>query len=484
MDESISALSYAVRYRVVARYLGQLLLVYALLCIVPLGVSLYFAEIHTAWRYAGMIALMCLFAAPSLYISTPRQIHVNEAMVVTATVFVLAAAFMVYPMMDEHIRVVDALFEAVSGITTTGLTTLANVENKSHSFLFARAWLQWCGGLGIVVLSVALFADRHASARRLLESTGGEMLDTTARTYARRMLAIYLVLTGGGFLLLWSSLGDAFVALTHTLAAVSTGGFSTYDSSLGEFQIQGGRLIVTTLGLLGALPLSIYYLLFRRQWHEVVRDLELRSIVVASLVLVALLYLSLRLPGNIEDSLGHAFMMGVSAQTTTGFSSLDIGLTGDLTKLLLIVGMFIGGGIGSTAGGIKMMRLLVSLRMVQYIIRRSAIPPHAVTSPRLGGRLLTDDDLERVGVVVILFFLTIVLSWFPFIYYGYPPLDALFEVVSAVGTVGLSSDIARPELETELKLLLCLDMLAGRLEIVALLVLCYPGTWFGRRAEN
>jgi trk system potassium uptake protein TrkH len=149
----------------------------------------------------------------------------------------------------------------------------------------------------------------------------------------------------------------------------------------------------------------------------------------------------------------------------------------------MILSMLVGGSVGSSAGGFKLLRLLIFLRMLQIFISRAAMPPHAVSSTLLAGQKLDDDDIQRALQLILLFIAVVFLSWLPFVALGYDPLDALFEVVSACGTVGLSTGITRPELEPALKAILCFDMLAGRLEIIALLVVLYPRNWIGRREE-
>jgi trk system potassium uptake protein TrkH len=144
---------------------------------------------------------------------------------------------------------------------------------------------------------------------------------------------------------------------------------------------------------------------------------------------------------------------------------------------VLILSMVTGAGVGSTAGGIKLLRILILIRVIQIALLRVQLPRHAVLEPELGGRTLKPGQVQYALVVALLFLLVIICSWLPFIVAGYPPLDALFEVVSATATVGLSTGIAVPELDPLLKGLLTLDMFAGRVEIVALLVLLYPGTW-------
>ena len=154
------------------------------------------------------------------------------------------------------------------------------------------------------------------------------------------------------------------------------------------------------------------------------------------------------------------------------------------SKLVMIVSMLVGGSVGSSAGGFKLLRLLILIRFLQFTIRRSALPSHAVAEPYLAGQKLEANDILRALVLILIFIVIVILSWLPFVLLGYEPIDALFEVVSACGTVGLSSGITRPELEPVLKGILCFDMIAGRLEVIALLVVLYPRTWIGRRSKQ
>jgi trk system potassium uptake protein TrkH len=174
----------------------------------------------------------------------------------------------------------------------------------------------------------------------------------------------------------------------------------------------------------------------------------------------------------------------MSTQSTTGFSTVAIGDLDDASRLAMIGAMLVGGSVGSSAGGFKLLRFLLLLRLLQLVLARAAAPRHAVIDVRLGGRLIDDEDLWRATLLMVMFALVVFLSWLAFLIHGYPALDALFEVVSATATVGLSTGITRPDLEPLLKAVLCFDMLAGRVEIFALLVVLYPGTWFGNRTET
>ncbi|MDD3516903.1 MAG: potassium transporter TrkG [Chromatiales bacterium] len=484
MAEGAVTLSYAARPRVVAKYLGQLLLMLALLKLPPLVVALMHGEPVFAWRCLAVIGVLLALGLPTLRLAAPARVQINEALAVVALVFLIDPLLMSFPLAGDRLTAVDALFEAVSAVTTTGLTTVRGLHDASHAFLFTRAWMQWYGGLGIVVLSVALLSGHQMATRRLVDASAGEGIVTTSRAHARRMLAVYLVLTAAGILLLWLLLGDVENAVLHALAAVSTGGFAPADASLGALPGWDARFAVIALALCGAVPLPLYLLARQRGIVAILRDPELRLLIVACLTVGLILAAVFHANGmGWREALPQGLLHGVSAQTTAGFSAIDAAAVGDTAMLVMIFAMLAGGGLGSTAGGIKLLRLLILLRLVQFTLRRTALPEHAVAQPTLGGRSLAPDDVQRALLLVMLFVSMALLSWLAFVAAGQPPLASLFEVVSALGTVGLSSGISAQALPAGLKLLLCADMLLGRLEIIALLVVLYPKTWIGRRAE-
>ena len=232
------------------------------------------------------------------------------------------------------------------------------------------------------------------------------------------------------------------------------------------------------------MPLLLYHQLLARKPGSVLADPELRTLVVLVALASAGVGLSLWWNSGLSapEAIRHGVMLGTSAQTTTGFSSLDVGAIDPTSKLLLMFAMFIGGGSGSTAGGIKLLRFLIILRLMQHFLRQVAMPPHAVAQARLSGQVLERREIEQAALIAALFVATIGLSWLVFVAFGYAPLDALFEVTSAVGTVGLSTGITAADLEWPLKAVLCIDMALGRLEALALLVILYPPTWIGKRA--
>lgn len=477
-------LIYAVRLRVVARYLGQFGLLIALLTLAPLLVALATGEIDIALRYLLIIGLLAVFGLWALRIPEPRHLQVNEALLLAALVFLLTPLLMTVPFTASGIPWLDALFETVSAVTTTGLSTLASVEDKPQVFRFARAWMQWYGGLGIVVFSLALVVRPGLAALRLAETAPPEEdLVGGTRAHARRVLTVYAVMTLVG-VAGWILLGGApWDGLLYTLSAVSTGGFAPSDGSLAD--LSGGRLawLVILLSLAGALPLALYHSVWRKGWRQFWNALECRALLAAvalvSLVLAACLFW--RDGFSWTETLWHAPLMAISAQTTAGFSTLASGDLSAASQLVLILAMAVGGGIGSTAGGFKILRLLILGGLLVRTVRRLSAPSRAVIDLRIGGRQLDLNQGLDALVLVLLFVTAVLLSWLVFLAYGCRPLASLFEVVSALGTVGLSSGLSAPDLPGPLKLVLCADMLLGRLELIAWLLVFYPRTWFGQR---
>ncbi|WP_455207304.1 TrkH family potassium uptake protein [Kaarinaea lacus] len=486
-EERTSVLTYAIRARVVLKYIGQLELMLAVLTLAPLCFALAERDWVLVSRYAVLCGGLFLLGGLLARMPTPARIQHNEALAITALAFMLSPLLMSWPMMGAGITFLDSLFETVSGITTTGLSTLGSIENRPATFLFTRAWMQWYGGLGIIVLSVPLLMGHHMAVRRLIiPDQTGDTVAATARTHAQHTIIVYVVLSLAGFGVVWLLTGNGFSALLHVLSAVSTGGFSSYDNSLAGLAPQPAAIVIIMISFLGAVSLPLYWQVFHVGWRNGFRafftDMELRALIVACLLVGAALTLLGWLQGANVDWY-HGFMMGFSAQTTTGFSTLPISDMDPASKVVMIISMLIGGSVGSSAGGFKLLRLLILLRLLQLMLRRSAMPSHAVVKPFLGEQRLEDDDVIRALQLILLFVIIVILSWLPFLFLGYDPLDGLFEVVSASGTVGLSAGISRPELEPFLKGVLCFDMLAGRLEIIALLVLLYPRNWIGRKGE-
>lgn len=484
----LSPLSYAVRLRVVLKYLGYSTVAMASLNLVPIAVAILVSDWHFAARLSAVSLLLGSISLATRTIAGPKQLQLNEAMSVIALTFVVGALAMAWPLMSGGLSYQDAVFEAVSGITTTGLTTLTAVGDHSPAFLFARAYLQWVGGLGFVVFSVALFIIEPGYQARRLALSGTESAQPlgSVHAHARRILVAYVVITAIAASALFAVGQGPFLALLHALTAVSTGGFSPFEDSLAGVAVPASRWLVLGFCVAGAISLPLYLRFFNNDRRSLLEDVELRAF--AGLAAISVLAVTTLLVVEGGRPLGNALQDGpvlaLSALTTAGFLTVSPAQVGAGGTLLLIVLMAVGGCVGSTAGGIKVLRLVVIVRVTMLTLARTRLPTHAVVTPSLGSDTLAPEEVQRALMLALAFVATAILSWFAFLVAGHEPLASLFDVVSALGTVGLSTGVAAADLEAGLKWLLCLDMLVGRMEFIAVAVLLWPRTWIGRRNQS
>jgi trk system potassium uptake protein TrkH len=491
MTRAVDSLMRAVRPAVVLNMLGRLLLTLAALAAVPALVSLLDRDAVLLWRLSTVSALLALLGWPLSRMHSGGDIQWNEALAITGLAFVIAPMVMVWPLMGLGIEPIDAWFETVSGVTTTGLTTLRDMAERPLEFLFLRAWMQWYGGLGIAALTIALIMRHHAGARRLLETTGESLSDASARSHARRVFGVYLTLTLIAVGAVWASGLPAFSALIHGLAAVATGGFANSDQNIAPLPM-ASVAVLSAVCVAAAVSLPLVRAAARpRPPCAALRTRGARPAVGD--------------PDHLRWSRGHRrrvepcdirggeldgdgrrrrrrrLVLGVSAQTNTGFSTTDVAALPASAQLMLMVSMAIGGCTGSTAGGIKLIRLLILLRLIQVALQRTATSERAVLDLRVGGDRVQPDMIAGALQLLGLWALVLLASWMIFLLHGQPPMASLFEVVSATSNTGLSAGLTGPELAPLLKLVLTADMLLGRVEILALLVVLYPSTWLGRR---
>ena len=402
-----------------------------------------------------------------------REMHLREAFVVTALaypLFALVGAIAFLPVATF----IDGFFESMSGFTTTGLTVLDS-EGLPRSLRFFRAYMQWIGGAGIVVLSVAVWrAVRPAGFRfRMYSSaTEGERVAGSVQASARQLVAIYGLLTAVVCVALVIAGMPVEDAVLHGLATISTGGFSPHGASIGYYASNPAVLTVTMIGMfLGATSFSNYQRLVRRsQGDRRPHDPQAYALIGVVLLGAWLLF-------ALEGGPWHAVFDTVSAVTTTGFSLDETAEWSPTRKLFTTLWMIVGGSSGSTAGGLKLMRFIVLFKLVQWTFRRSLLPPEAQVPLKYAGSAIEAEPLRHLLGFIVVYLLMLLAVGSVLTLAGFAPQDAFFESASAIGTVGLSSGITDASLPGWIKLLLSLEMWAGRLEVLPVLVLMYPGTW-------
>jgi len=481
--EGYKSLVYAVRFRVLVRIGGELAIILALLSLPPALVALWFGERQYLWTLIPLMVVLALVGWLSRKLPDPQRLLTSEGYVLTCATFILTPLLMSVALVPSGLPLSTLVFETVSAVTTTGLSNVASVAALDRTLLFTRAWMQWYGGLGILVLSVTMLMQRSLASSQLLELPEGQGFVSAARIYGQRALKVYLVLSLLVSLLCWWCLGRGFEGFLHGLTAISTGGFSSADDSLAGLPFIA-QLGVMAGGVAGAISLAIYIRLWQGGLQRVRGNAELRTFLFLLLLLCGVLSLMMEGDDSASTGVSSGVIMGLSALTTTGFSNTDVAALDSAVKLVLILAMFVGGCLGSTAGGFKIYRLQVVVQVLLVTLRRASAAPHAVIEPRIQGKELSAGQIQEAMLIGGLYVACVVFSWLIFLAYGYDPLDALFEVISATGTVGLSSGIVSPDLPVALKALLCFDMIAGRVEVIALVCLIYPGLWTGRRYKE
>jgi trk/ktr system potassium uptake protein len=481
------AVIFSIRPQVLLRYLCLMMGLFSILTCIPFGISLASGSATSSWAYFSIIVFSLFLGIYGYYATRNEKIRVqrNESLALVALLFISIPLLQSIPIMSYGIPFIDAWFEAVSGVTTTGLSTLDTIENRPISFLFARGWMQWVGGLGIIVLALALVFQPGIVTQQLgFDANEVDDVVGGTRAHARRVLIAYLLLTLVIVLLLLLAGSKMIDALVHAMAAISTGGFANYDDSLaGIPSVQRGIVMMGCLA--GAISFHLYY---RRQfadWNKIFGDVQFLFLIGVIFLITTLLFLTMSFLHTLDPIQRgeHALWMAISAQTTAGFATLPIQEMGNAALGILSISMFVGGGLGSTAGGIKLLRLLMLLRVFQLYLQRLAASSHARITDRFMGAPLTFGDIQGVIAVIVAYVMTLLVSWLIFLQYGYDPLEALFEVCSALGTAGLSAGLVGSELETSLKVVLIINMLMGRVEAIAIIFLLLPGNWFGKRRK-
>ncbi len=455
--------------------------------LLPIAVALYYRE--SVWPFVvpallsfslGWIGERLTRPADSL---TPR-----EGFLVVAVAWLSVAAVGAVPyLLDQHTWV-DALFESMSGFTTTGATVLTDIEAEPKGLLMWRQFTQWLGGMGIIVLALAVLPKLSVGGRQLMETEapGPQVDQLTPHLYqtARLLWKVYLGLTVAEAALLWWEGMSLFDSVAHALTTMATGGFSPHADSLAGF----GAPIQWTVAAFMLIAGTSFALLYRvgsGRPRELARNAEFRFYL--TVVVLAGVTLALMLPGPLEARLRHGLFQAASVVTTTGFASADFNLWGTALQFALLLLMFFGGCAGSTGGGVKVVRVLLAFKYLWREVRK-AVHPSAVIPIRLGRRVVDEGALGGVVAFVILYMTTFAVGSFLLLLDAQlegPPLSVLEGVAvaaSALGNVGPGFGAAGPMgsyagFSDFSKELLVLLMWAGRLELFPALVLLTRGYW-------
>lgn len=480
------------------RHVGNLLVIIGLCMLLPGLYALLIAE-KTAGAFfvaaAVAVAFGFILGAPIASRSVVQKdaLHVRDALgVVVAGWFAVAAAgALPFLFAGTFSHWSDALFEAVSGFTTTGATVIIDVGSQPRSLLLWRSLLQWLGGMGIVVLFLSVFPRFGIGGLALFraEVPGPAPKKALPRlsSTSKLLWLIYVLLTGAALGLLVLVGMEPFDALNHALATVSTGGFSTRSGGPAVFDNPGIRLVLTVFMFLGGMNFLLQYQLFRfGQWQVVIRDGEFKLYSALLSGAAGLIALSLWTQESWPPltALGGGLFQAVSTMTTTGYAIGDYGQWPPLSQSLLFVLLFIGGSAGSTAGGPKVMRILIAVKHGISQLRQ-LIHPRSVAVVRVDGQAVSDGLFAGVAAFLILYAAVWLGGVIVLGALGMSPVDAAAASVAALGNIGTAFGATGPArtyapLSSAIKLFLSLLMIIGRLEVLSILALLHPAFWDGR----
>jgi trk system potassium uptake protein TrkH len=372
----------------------------------------------------------------------------------------------------------NAFFESVSGFTTTGLTMVARADLLPKTLQWWRSFTQWIGGMGVIVLMLSILAGSRPGAAKYslyYAEARGEKIHPSILSTLRTMWWILVLYTFISTVALWGAGMPIWDALNHSMTALSTGGFSVAANSIASYNSVAIELVLLPAMLFGAISFPVHYELMRGNGRTLWQDFQTRWLII--LLAVGAFFLVLENGLTLGSLRGSAFQF-VSAMTTTGYQTVNVGSWSATAKLLLAGGMFFGGAAGSTAGGIKVMRMLILLKGVGWRFRKITSPRGAIVPFRIGEKAIAEAEvghrLEDASLITFLWLIFLGAGVIVLLHTSPPHFtlsDVIFEVASAQGTVGMSVGITGPTMSTVSKLALCFNMWIGRLEIIPVLML-------------
>lgn len=473
------------------RVLGILLMLFSLTLLVPLLTAFYLHdETVTGFLSALAITLLSGFVLWFPARKTRQELRTRDGFLITSLFWTVLGLFGSLPFAlhsEMQLSITDAVFESISGLTTTGATVIVGLDELPRSLLFYRQQLQWLGGIGIIVVAVAVLPMLGVGGMQLYQAeTPGPSKDSklTPRITetAKALFAVYVTLTllcGLSYRLAGMS---TFDAICHAFSTVAIGGFSTHDASIGYFDNPAIMLICCVFMFVAAINFGLHFTAWRRRTLGAYFG-DSETLFFSTILLVCILITSFTLLGtqtfSPTGSLMHGLFQAVSITTTTGFVTSDFAHWPSFLPLLLLIFAFMGGCAGSTGGGIKAMRLmLISKQGVREL--KQLIHPNAVIPLKVGNRRVEAKVVSAVWSFLAVYLVTFVILMILMVATGLDFETAFSAVAAALNNLGPGLGAVAyhyGDIGDVAKWLLCMAMLLGRLEVFTLLVLFTPAFW-------
>ncbi len=475
----------------ICRILGMLLMVFSLTLFSPIIVSLWYGDgLYPAFLLAFAITVI---SGALIWMPVAKQtadLRTRDGFLITSLFWIVLGLFGSLPFLlapTPQLSISDAVFESLSGLTTTGATVITGLDHLPKSILFYRQQLQWIGGIGIIVIAVAILPMLGIGGMQLYRAeTPGPIKDSklTPRITetAKALFLIYLLLTVSCAIAYWLAGMSGFDAICHAFSTIAIGGFSTHDASIGYFNSTPIMLIATLYMLIAGINFALhFYALRQSSIKHYLRDSESRfftyTILGAALLVISYLVLMGTYP--MGEGLIHGLFQTVSIATTAGFATADFASWPSFLPVLLLILSFMGGCGGSTGGGIKAVRVMLmakqGLRELSQLVH-----PNAVIPLKIGNRRVEAKVVSAVWSFFAVYMFAFIVILLLLMATGLDYTTAFSAVVASLNNLGPGlGDVASHygNISAPAKWILCFSMLLGRLEVFTLLVLFTPGFW-------
>ncbi|MCD7736191.1 MAG: TrkH family potassium uptake protein [Lachnospiraceae bacterium] len=474
-------------YKLVRYIVGWVLLIEAVL----MFPSLLIAAIYRERAGFGLLAAMACCAASGLLLTLKspdsKKMHAREGFVAVSFCWIALSAFGALPFVITGAipSYIDALFETVSGFTTTGSTILADVEAMPRCLLFWRSFTHWVGGMGVLVFMMAVLPLAGGSNMYMMkaESTGPSVgkLVPKVKSTAMLLYRMYLALSAAMLVLLLIGRMPLYDSLITVFGTAGTGGFGVRNDSMGSYSLYL-QAVTTVFMILFGVSFNVYYLLWNKKYKTALKNLELRAyllIIFGSVVLI-----TINISGMFDslfEAIHHAAFQVATIITTTGFATTDFDLWPSFSKTILVILMFIGACAGSTGGGIKVQRILILVKSIRNELD-VIVHPHHVRKMKIDGHVVEASVIRSVNIFLASYVAVFALSLLIISIDNFDFTTSFTAVAATLNNIGPGLELVGPtgnfsQFSALSKLVLSFDMLAGRLELFPILILFSRGTW-------
>ena len=473
-------------FATVTYYLGILLMVLAFLFTLPGILALIVDRSWTlalCFFYPALVTGLVGFILFILFEKT--ELYLGAAITLAALTWLIYGIIGGIPFWlarqylgpEVGLTFINSVFESMSGWTATGLDMYAmRVEGLPRAILFWRSLTQWVGGVGVILLFLSILVVRTGTVAHrlyLAEGRSHRLMPSVVKT-TRRIWAIYAGYTGLLALILIVIGMPIFDSINHSMTALATGGFSVRNFSIMNYRLAAHpnalymELAIIPFMLIGGISFAMHYQLFIGNVKTFFKNIEVRAMIV--IVIISTIILAITL-GFTFDSFRYGSFQVITALTGTGFNTAPVETWTDFQKTLLTILMIFGGGYGSTASALKLIRVAVIFYALIWLVRTKLLPESVVHKLQVGKKFYRHEEIMEVASYSVLYLVVLVAGAMVFMYGGHSTADALFEVASAEGNVGLSVGITGPNMPIYERITLIIVMWAGRLEIFPVLVL-------------